>query len=335
MSETQVRSFLGGDLHQHEAVLAWRRIDPHYATPARLETLKFKNKTAAYRLAAAAPEGRAVIAKKCQTVTGRIESIIYREVLPRMGIPVLRCYGFSEEPNREMCWLFLEDAQGGPYSPESAEHRALAGRWLGQAHRAVLPPEWVGQLPDRSLGHYHELLGDCRGELERHLRLNGALDANGAAVFESVLRHCDRIESRWNQVEAMCGNMPPALVQGDFVVKNMRVRVGPNGPSLLVYDWEFSGWGLPGTDLAQRIGAVACPDLDVYGDTVRQRHPDLGTEVIRGVAQCGNLMRLLNDIDWELRLLEIGSAPHLVKPVANLRSYGVRLVNVLNTMKWF
>jgi hypothetical protein len=329
-----VREFLGGDLREHEAVRAWRHFDPGCTAPGCIEVLKYKLKTAVYRLTGSGPGRAAVIAKKCRMETARVEWLIYEELLPRLPVPALQCYGFLEEPDSEFCWLFLEDAGGERYSPAVAKHRALAGRWLGEAHTTVLPEDLKERLPDRSLKHYRRSLEHCRDTLREHLDRNRALTEESAVVFRAVAEHCDVIAAHWAQIEGACQQMPRSLVQGDFVIKNMRIRQGARGAELLVYDWELSGWGLPGTDLAQFVGKVASPDLEVYCDVLKQCHRGLSVEQIQGVAACGNVLRLLDDVHWELTLLEFDSPMYLLKPVQALQAYEPRLVKMLNALKW-
>src|SRR2546425_2602845 len=130
------REILRANLLDHRAVKAWRRIQPESFEPRNIEVLKLtKKKSSVYRLTGVGPNGAAVIAKRVRTHTATVERIVYQTVLPRLPLPALSCYGFVPDPEDDFCWLFLEDAGGLQYSQDSAEHRAVAGRWLATAHR--------------------------------------------------------------------------------------------------------------------------------------------------------------------------------------------------------
>src|SRR5438046_161827 len=123
-------------LVEHPAVKAWAALNPERVEPENIEVLKFKrcdSKSAVYRLEGVGPDGAAVVAKRCLAKTASVERIIYEEVLPRLPIPALGCYGFVEMPGEGYCWLFLEDAGREEYSSLDGEHRAIASPWLAAA----------------------------------------------------------------------------------------------------------------------------------------------------------------------------------------------------------
>src|SRR5207249_6592353 len=100
-------------LAEHRAVRAWAALNPDRVVPESIEVLKFKrleSKSAVYRLNGVAPDGSAVVAKRCLAGTASVERIIYEEFLPQMPLPAVRYYGNVEEPGGEFCWLFLENA---------------------------------------------------------------------------------------------------------------------------------------------------------------------------------------------------------------------------------
>jgi Ser/Thr protein kinase RdoA (MazF antagonist) len=246
-----------------------------------------------------------------------------------MRLSALRCYGILEESREEFCWLFLEDAAGTLYSPQSAEHRALAGRWLAEAHLVAAPPGFMERLPRRDLDHYFGLLRYCRDVLSRHLR--SALPVEDLAVLRRVAEHLDALEQLWSAIEKICAVMPRTLVHGDFVIKNIRVRDAC--PALLVFDWEFAGWGLPATDLAQFIDRVASPDLDAYCSMLGHESFDPDLRDIQAVAACGNLLRSLDQISWAISGPEFAAPGKLVKAIAMLQIYEPDLNRALSTFQ--
>jgi len=333
MSRLPATEILTECLHEHEAVKAWRQIRPDHLELDSVEIMKRKNKSAVYRLRSTRSDGPAIIAKRCRAATAEVERLIYEQILPRMPIPALHCYGLVKEPEGEFCWLFLEEAVGGSYSPQLSEHRALAACWLAKMHLNTVPALLQACLPDRTLSHYQQLLRSGRATLLDHLAHNTALSGDDASVFRKVARHCDVIESHWNQMENICGVMPLTLVHGDFVIKNVRIQDGI-APSLVVFDWEFAGWGVPAADLAQFAGFVAAPDLSVYCSVLQRNYPHLDLRDVERAAACGNLFRLLNTITWAISMLQFGPPIFLPKPVATLRVYELRLVQALSALRW-
>jgi len=137
MSKPSRTEILPDDLLDRQAVRAWAAPKPVRFDPERIEILKLKNKSSVYRLVGVGQGGSSVVAKRCRTATTSVERMMHEEFLPRLPLPALRWYGFVEEPDDDYSWLFLEDAGAGGYLPSCAEHRALAGRWLGATHAAA------------------------------------------------------------------------------------------------------------------------------------------------------------------------------------------------------
>ena len=132
-----------------------------------------------------------------------------------------------------------------------------------------------------------------------------------------MVKHYDVLESHWHEVESICDVMPRTIVHDDFVMKNMRVRYGATGPELLVFDWEFTGWGMPGADLTQFVDQCHQPGPQrlLLGPEIRLlRTIDLRDIQRAGV--CGGFLRLLDMIDWAISELGFGSDRYLLKPVA-------------------
>jgi hypothetical protein len=319
-------------LQEHQAFRAWCQVQSDHLEPGSIEVLKYKIYGAVYRLNGIRPDGTAVIAKRCRQATGHVEHVIYEQLLPRIPGPMVRCYGFLREPEGEFCWLFLEDAADGPYSAQVAQHRVLAAYWLGKMHLAPVPAEIKAQLPKRGLDYYLQSLHNCRAALLAHVGRT-ALAVDDTALFGRLVVFCDELESQWDQIEKTCEVMPHALVHGDFVVKNLRVQHDATGPALLVFDWQFSGWGIPATDLAQFIGHVASPDLAVYRSVLNRQHPSLDARDIQRVAACGNLLRALDEIDWAISGLPFGDPTSLGKAVSHLRVYETRLSEALGAFR--
>lgn len=312
MSKRPVVGVEGKELLEHPAWLAWRRLNAGSPTVTRIEILQGRNKSATFRLYGAFPNGGTVIAKRGYTETLRREYEIYADVLPRMTLPALRCFGWLSLEEGEFAWLFLEDAGDEEFDPESKGHRVLAARWMGELHvsalrlssRMHLPPAG----PSRYLGHLQHgrrVLLDCAG--------NPALSAEDLVVLESVVSHCDELEALWGRIDKECSDLPQTLVHGDFVPKNLRVRRGLGEPSLVLFDWEMVGWGPPAADLASI-------DLEAYWPVVREAWPGLDKSTVHRMAELGKLFRNLASIDWAAaRLAKAG--PWVGNAIARLRVY--------------
>ena len=330
MSRTAIPEILTESVQEHPAVQAWLRVQSDSWEPGSLELLQRRRYSTVYRLNHLRQDCARVIAKRCRTATARIEHAIYEELLPLTGMPALHCYGLLDEG--EFCWLFLEDAAGARYSPQLPHNRALAGCWLAETQLTSLAHNLKSCLPGRDLDHYLRLLRGCRAMLLRHLG-GSALSVEGATVFRNIAAHLDALESLWDELEEICDVMPRTLVHGDFVNKNLRIRDAATGPALLVFDWEFAGWGVPAADLAQLIDRVASPDLDFYCSILNREYSRLDLRDIQAVAACGNLLRMVDQMSWATAGQEFIDSTQLVKAIALLRSYELSISEALGAFQ--
>jgi len=326
-------SFQAAGELERRAVDAWWQLGTERVWPRRIDILKSKRKTAVFRLAGAGPEGEAVIAKRCRSETARVERVIYEEFFPRLPVPALHCYGFLREPEGRHCWLFLEEACGREYSPLIGEHRLLAGQWLAAVHTASLQAGLDTRLPAREPDHYLESLRSSRKAILQHLS-GGKPEMEEAGFLEGIVACCGVIESHWGEMERACEVVPRALVHGDLVVKNVRVRRGPAGAGVLVFDWENAGWGVMATDFAQFTGRTLSPDLPAYCSAVNGGPLELGLERIRQLAACGRLFRLIDDLRWASSSLAGQPQENLARPLSQLRHYGCWMSDSLRAARW-
>jgi hypothetical protein len=323
------------NLLEHPAVRAWSATEPERVEPTSVAVLKKwsrRHKSGVFRLAGVGPGGSAVIAKRCPLHTAAVERLIYEEFLPRLPLPSLRCYGSVQEPDGQSWWLFLEEACGELYSPHNPEHRALAGRWLAAVHTAGRRHVWKGRLPDRGLAQHLSLLGSCRGKAIEHLN-NPSLTPDGAAVLQTVSEQCEILERHRPELEAICREVPRTLIHGDFGVKNLRVRPSADGPELLVYDWEFAGWGEACSDLAQFMSHMASPDLVVYRSCLEDSQKIRDAQVQRW-AECGGFFRLVDIFCWTSRGLLYGRPKFLAKVLREFTMYSQCMAGALSEAGW-
>jgi len=276
---------------------AWAQVRTTRFAPARVETLKLSAKSSVYRLIDSDRSRSTIIAKRCPAATARVESLLYGEFLPDLPLPIPRFYGMAPEPDGDFCWLFLEDAGLREYSTADGAHRVLAARWLAALHEMSASKRIRSRLPCRDPQFYLQLLRCVRASLSTLLHRPDLTPAE-TGLLHVVSAQCDMARRLWDDLEKFCQDWPRAVVHGDFVVKNLRVRAGGGGPVLLVLDWEMAGWGIPATDLAQSVGRCASPDLAEYrssrGRSFSKRKP---TDV-RRLARYGNLLRLIHKIFW-------------------------------------
>jgi hypothetical protein len=142
-------------------------------------------------------------------------------------------------------------------------------------------------------------------------------------MLKSLVAQQDVLESRWGEVEGLCAGAPRTLVHGDFQARNLRVRTGPAGATLVCFDWEMGGWGVPGADLASRR---ADPDPAAYAAVVRGHWPDVGPETVARLARVGKLFWVLAATDWTACELPNGWPE---SPMHHLRVYEARQENFL------
>ena len=333
MAKRTTTEILPENLLEHREVKAWRQLSPDWPLPVSIDVLKLtRKKSAVYRMTGVGPHGAAVVAKRCRTMTASVERVIYETVLSRLSLPALGCYGFVPEPGGEFCWLFLEDAGTHEYSPDNAEHRALAGRWLGAVHRAARVAGLQAQLPDRGLSHYLQRLRTSRAALLERTG-NPVLSVADVALLQTVVAQFDLIEPHWADVEIFSDGLPPTLVHGDFVIRNLRIRPGAHGLALLVYDWEMAGWGFPATDLAQ-VDRCARADLDAYYSEARQDFPQLDVRDIQRLASYGNLLRVVDEIYWATLFMVRDAYKSLLKPLQMIGKYEGQLAASLHAVNW-
>jgi len=333
MRNCTAEEVLPANLAEHRAVKAWSQLEPERMEPETIEVLRLtRRKSAVYRMTGVGRNGAAVIAKRCRTTTASVERLIYETVLSRLSLPALGCYGFVPEPGGEFCWLFLEDAGTDEYSPDNAEHRALAGQWLGAVHHVARLAGLQAQLPDRGLSHYLQRLRSSRAALLERTG-NPVLPAADVALLQTVVAQFDMIEAHWPEVEKFSDGLAPTLVHGDFVIRNLRIRPGANGLALLVYDWEMAGWGFPATDLAQ-VDRCARADLDAYYSVARQDFPQLGVRDIQQLASYGNLLRVVDEIYWATLFMVRDAYKSLLKPLQMIGKYEAQLAASLHAVNW-
>jgi len=296
------------DLDEHPAVRAWSQLRTNQP-PHSIEILRQKTKSAVYRLVGAGEGGTAIIAKRCELESARTEYLVYSEILPQAGASALQCFGFVEAPDGESAWLFIEDGGGKELRPRVDDHRDLISTWLSLLHGRASRVSAVSRAPDRGATHYLKHLQLGRQTILDNLD-SPFLTSQNLFSLRSILRHCDRLATRWDRIQSFCDEMPRTLVHGDLAIKNMRVRSCGDRTELTIFDWETAGLAAPAADLAQLGSMIMAPvDLSLYHAIVSEFWPGLGKSDIEQCAAIGTLFRLIAMIYWESIELQTHSVP--------------------------
>ncbi|HVH66759.1 MAG TPA: ATP-binding cassette domain-containing protein [Gemmatimonadales bacterium] len=321
-------------LRSHPAVRAWCELHPS-AEPVQLTPLRFKKrKSSVYRLEGAGPGGAAVIAKRCPKAVGLVERTVYGDLLPRVAVPSLRYYGFLEDHDTEWCWLFIEEAQGADYSNLIPEHRVRAGRWLGTVHTGAADATDGARLPDGGPARYRRILGALQDTIRRSID-NPVFSPDDVVLLERLLARLDDLAGQWRRVEEICAGVPATLVHGDFNGRNIRLRTEAGDATVVVFDWEVAGWGVPAVDLAQvtvpTSQLCAAPDIPTYWSSARERWPMLSLEACWRLAHCGTLFRTLAAMSWNADDLANDWAHACL---TDMRLYAAELDGALERLDW-
>jgi ATP-binding cassette subfamily B protein len=322
------------NLMRHPAVHAWCQLYPH-AEPIGITPLRVRRKkNQVYRLEGAGRARAGVIAKRCPKAVATVERTAYEEILPGATVPSLHYYGSLEEPDGEYCWLFMEEATGADYSNLLVEHRAHAARWLGLLHISAAEADAKGQLPDAGPIRYLGLVRAIREIMRRHLD-NPVLSPDDVSFIEGIQARLDDLAVHWHWVEELCDGVPKTLVHGDFNGKNMRLRSANGDTSVVVFDWEHAGWGVPAVDLAQLTVPArrlsANPDLPTYWSTAREQWPQVSLETLRRLAYCGTVFRTLSALSWDAQNLSNDWAHAFV---GGMQLYATELDGALERLDW-
>lgn len=301
VDRVEVAEVISDGVAAHPAAIAWLASGGQLP-PLEIRVLKERSKgvrkSAVYWLRGAGPVGETVIAKMSKRQAAALETLIYSEILPAIGVDAPVFHGALDEGG-QFSWMFLEYVEGERYSTRRANHRRLVGGWLAELH-AASSAATRGALPDRGPAHFLAWLREGRAKLAASSDWP-QLTSDEAALAERLCRSLDVLEEYWEQVVALAGLLPPTLVHGDLVHKNIVVRDRAGAPAVAAFDWEKAGWGPPAIDLAQlpeshRFAANAC--LDAYHSGLKRRGVDVPPEAVRRSAALGTVFRCVAGIFW-------------------------------------
>lgn len=317
---------LRDDLGDHPAYVAWRAVERRAAQPTAIEVLeRVRRRSGVFRLRGAGPAGGDVIAK--QRPPGELddERRLYEEVLPVLAVPTAAWLGSLEVVGQE-AWLFLEDAGEVWYDPADAAHRELAVGWVAGLHSGPRPAmEW---LPEAGPRYFRRVLDDADAGLGAAIP-HPALTDDGRGVLDGIRRQLARAADGWGDVEEACAEMPSTLAHGDFVPKNVRVRVRDGAAALVVFDWETAALGPPAVDIALLPGGEA--GRRAYLAAVAEAWPGVRRRHVDGMHAIGQLFRLLHEVWWASQRIHHEFIDHAVM---SMTQYERSLDRVVGNRGW-
>jgi hypothetical protein len=287
------------DVSEHPAFRAWAALGTDAGSPDRIDVLRVKKKSGVYRLVGAGPGRCGVVAKRSSSESLQVERTVYAEILPRLGVPALRCFGFAQEPGGEQSWIFVEDGGGNESRPDPRRDAETLAAGLALLHGEASRIHDETGLPDRGAAHYREHLRIARDTILRSLA-SSSLRNGEAELLRNIVGQCDLLASLWTGIEDACDGFPRTLVHGDVAEKHMRVHRTTAGSALLLFDWETAGWGVPAVDLAQlEVGRLWGVQIHRYHAAVRRHWPRADFGRIGRLASAGSVFRLLALLCWE------------------------------------
>lgn len=288
MSRHKTLQMITENVEAHPAVRAWSRLRAGLPHPEAIELLRKENsKTPVVRLVRIGRDGTSVIAKKAGFARAMVEKTMYENATPRLSLTTLRYFGCVEAEDNSF-WIFTEDAGDSPFSFKDDRHRALAVQWLAALHTSVPKRDC---FPDRGIGYYRARMTSAREKIMVNMD-NTAVRGDDRALLQTTASRLDLIAQRWERIRDLNAQMPQGLIHGDFKARNLRVRDDADRSALLVFDWEESGWGLPGIDMWRL-------DPGSYWLNVREHWPGMTRENVLCLSSLGKLLWCLKAIDWE------------------------------------
>src|SRR5215472_1762797 len=307
----------------HPALRAWVEIAGTGIGAVEVKVLKHRSASQVCRLNGLGPEGANVIAKRSPKPKALAEYRIYQQVLPHVLLTSLRHYGLVEEKGTPFCWSFIEDAAGDPYSPEAQEHAAEASACLAVLHTSARGVAQDLALPDRGPLYYLHCLRSGRDRLRQTLK-SARLSQEDRTVLAALATQCDTVEARWGWIEDLCSGAPATFVHADLYAANIHVRTFPGGITVVPFDWESAGWGIPAIDLA-----LEGLDLDTYCAVAGGMWSDLDIRLVRALSRAGRIFRLLELVACESSGLGAG---WFWRPMKHLRYYRAEVARAMDEL---
>ena len=238
---------------------------------------------------------------------------MYRELLPRLPTPSLRCYGTVRIPTASAAGSFSRTREASPTRPANPEHRRLSARWLAGVQLRGAEILADADLPDRGPRHYLvHLLRPARKSRGSSAVAGRARSGRPSCGTSSP---CSMRSSRWRSWRPPAARCPR---RSFMATSSRRTCVSPT--TAAAWGWQCST-GRPrasafqSPDLAQLLeperSAVASqqpskrfdrfsanPCLDTYRSVLADSATGLEAERVERSAAVGNLFRCVAGINW-------------------------------------
>jgi len=169
----------------------------------------------------------------------RRELNMYRSILSRERFGTLHLYAFRWEPDRDRCWLFLEDAGRTPLNDVLDLREWIdAARWAARFHAATrdLPANQTRLLPRWTREHYRR----CA---ERVKQLLPTVEGSERAILSGGL---DSLTAHLGWLS----RLPRCVIHGQLFGKNIMLRPRKARSRIAVIDWETAALGPRAFDIA-------------------------------------------------------------------------------------
>ena len=78
-------------------------------------------------------------------------------------------------------------------------------------------------------------------------------------LLTQIGRQCSIVSEKWGQLDDFCKTVPRTLIHGSFEANNMKIVEFEGHRSIILFDWERAGWGVPALDLTTFLGSPVDP----------------------------------------------------------------------------
>jgi hypothetical protein len=292
---------------EQPAVKVWLQINPNNELPTRIETLRrwASSKPFVCRMLGIGAESTSVIAKRCKLAAGLREKLFYEEILPQLGMSSLKYYGSYQEEDEHL-WLFLENAGDQQFSFHKPNDCRAAVEWLMNLHTSSARQGKPSKLIERGPAYYYERLTTAKKILRPHVDRD-IFSMSARQTLADTLDLINSIASNWDSIASLYERLPHCVIHGDFKSKNIHLRSDQQQTSVLVFDWEYAGWGIPGIDMWRL-------DEDQYLAAVKNHWPQTDITTIHELKLLGSIFRFIDSYFWEVQRLH-----HPVYPISKLK----------------
>jgi hypothetical protein len=256
-----------------------------------------KRKAEVWRLSDEQGRNR-VFAKRCRLDEAAREALVYRDVLPRIGLAAEHYLGCADASDGRTAWLFVRDVVGVAYRAEEPMHRHLAASWLSTLHSETRRGPALHGLPDVGPLRYRSMLDDLIRSLPAAAG-NPELNRADVGVVDKAATCCRDLVDLWPSIERAAAALPHSLVHGSFSRRNMLVAPTADGPALRAFDWGAAGWGVPARDVAKLVGpTIAGNGVAGTAETYWRGFPELAIADREFLIALGGLFRAIEHLTW-------------------------------------